>query len=201
MIRVEGFSTSELLRLYFKSALCSARFRVRGVESPIVSCAGRLPVLRSKGRISIGERFALRSPLIACELGTARKDARLEIGNRVVINQGAVAVASVHIKIGDDTLIGEFSAIYDSNHHSLDPMHPTKSAPVIIGKNVWLCRGVVVLPGSVIGDHSVVGVGSVVSGEIPPGVLAAGNPARVVRQLEIPEGWSRHESQFSLLPD
>lgn len=194
---VEGFSTRELLRLYFKSAICTAWFRMRGVQSPVVSCNGRLPVLSSKGYISIGERFAMRGLLSACELGTAQKDARLEIGDRVFINQGAIVVASSYIKIGDDSLIGEFSAIYDTNHHSLDPLHPTKSAPVIIGSNVWLCRGVVVLPGSTIGDHTVVAVGSVVSGDLPPRVLAAGNPAQIVRKLDIPDGWSRHETNFS----
>lgn len=197
LVRVEGFSTSELAGLYLKSAICTVRFRARGVRSPVVSCKGRLPVLYSKGQISIGERFAMRSPLSACELGADHRDARLEIGDRVFVNQGAIVVASSYIKIGDDSLIGEFSAIYDTNHHSLDPMHPARSAPVIIGNNVWLCRGVVVLPGSTIGDHTVVAVGSVVKGDLPPRVLAAGNPAQIVRKLDIPDSWSRHESQFS----
>jgi acetyltransferase-like isoleucine patch superfamily enzyme len=201
IVRVEGFSTGELLRLYFKSAICTAWFRARGVQSPVVSCQGHLPVLYSKGPISIGERLALRGPLSGCELGTERKEARLEIGDRVFINQGAVVVATNHIKIGNDTLIGEFSAIYDTNHHGLDPDHPTRSAPVIIGNNVWLCRGAVVLPGSSIGDHTVVAAGSVVKGELPPCVLAAGNPAQVVRKLDIPDGWSRRETQFSFLSD
>jgi acetyltransferase-like isoleucine patch superfamily enzyme len=198
VIHVKGFSTSELMRLYLKSAICTARFRMRGVQSPIVSCDGRLPVLYSQGDIKIGKRFAMRGPLLACELG-AQGGARLEIGDRVFINQGAIVVASTHIEIGDDTLIGEFSAIYDSNHHGLDPAHPARSAPVVIGNNVWICRGAVVLPGSKIGDHTVVGANSVVRGELPPCVLAAGNPAQVVRKLDIPEGYSRRETMFSFL--
>jgi acetyltransferase-like isoleucine patch superfamily enzyme len=202
VVRVEGFSTSGLLRLYLKSAICSAWFRARGVQSPVVSCQGRLPVLYSRGQVSIGERFAMRSPLSACELGADHPDARLEIGDRVFINQGATVVATSYIKIGDDTLVGEFSAIYDTNHHGLDPLHPPRSAPVVIGNNVWLCRGVVVLPGSTIGDHTVVAVGSVVNGDLPPRVLAAGNPAQVVRKLDIPDhGWSRHEAQFLSLSE
>jgi maltose O-acetyltransferase len=63
--------------------------------------------------------------------------------------------------------------------------------PVIIGKNVWLGNGVLVLPGSEIGDHTVVAARSVVRSSLPPRVLAAGNPARVIRQLDIPEGWRR----------
>ncbi len=195
VLRVNGYSTSGLMRLYLKSAICTARFRMRGVKSPIVACDGRLPVLCAAGDITIGKRFSMRGPLLACELG-AHTDARLEIGDRVFINQGAIVVASMHIENGNDTLIGEFSAIYDSNHHGLDPTHPAKSAPVIIGNNVWLCRGAVVLPGSKIGDHTVVAANSVVRGELPPCVLAAGNPAQVVRKLDIPEGYSRRETAF-----
>jgi acetyltransferase-like isoleucine patch superfamily enzyme len=183
--------------MYFKSAICSALFRLRGVQSPAVCCQGRLPVLYAHGLVSIGERFSMRAPIFACELGADRKDARLEIGNRVFINQGTMIVATNHVKIGDDTLIGEFSSIYDTNHHAIDPAHPTRSAPVIIGNDVWLCRGAVVLPGSNIGDHTVVAAGSVVNGDLPPCVLAAGNPAQVVRKLDIPEGWSRRENLFS----
>ena len=199
VLRVNGYSTSGLMRLYFKSAICTVRFRMHGVQSPVVSCDGRLPVLYSGGDIKIGERLALRGPLLACELG-AEPGASLEIGDRVFINQGAIVVASERIEIGNDTLVGEFSAIYDSNHHGLDPAHPARSAPVVIGSNVWLCRGAVVLPGSKIGDHTVVAANSVVRGELPPCVLAAGNPAQVVRKLDIPEGYSRRETTFSFLP-
>lgn len=199
LVRVDGFSTSQLLGLYLKSAACTALFRARGVRSPVVSCNGRLPVLHARGQVSIGERFAMRGLLLACEVGADRKDARLVIGDRVFINQGATVVASSYIEIGDDCLIGDFAAIYDTNHHGLDPVHPARSSPVVIGNNVWLCRGVVVLPGSTIGDHTVVAVGSVVKGDLPPRVLAAGNPAQIVRKLEIPDGWSRHEGQFLVL--
>jgi hypothetical protein len=62
---------------------------------------------------------------------------------------------------------------------------------VTIGKNVWLGNGVLVLPGAEIGDHAVVAAKSVVRNSLPAGVLAAGNPATVVKQLDIPEGWTR----------
>jgi acetyltransferase-like isoleucine patch superfamily enzyme len=192
VLAVKGFSASQLPRLYFKSAICTALFRIRGVQSPVVSCDGRLPKLYTKGQINIGERFGMRGAILSCELGAAQKKARLDIGDRVFINQGAIIVAYSHIEIGDDTRIGEFSAVYDTNHHSLDPIHPTKFDSVVIGANVWLCRGVVVLPGSKIGDHTVVAAGSVVKGDLPPRVLAAGNPAQVVRELDVPDGWVRH---------
>jgi acetyltransferase-like isoleucine patch superfamily enzyme len=150
-----------------------------------------LPVLYCKGRISIGKRFSTRGRIAACELGTALPSAHLQIGDRVFINQGSSVVAYCQIEIGDDTKIGDFVGIYDTNHHIVDPAHSLKSAPVIIGSNVWLGRGVLVLPGSKIGDHTVVGAGSIVKGDLPPRVLAAGNPAQVVRELDIPDGWRR----------
>ena len=133
----------------------------------------------------------LMGRIAPCDIG-AVKSAYLHIGDRVTINQGTAVVAHHGIEIGDDTLIGEFSAIYDTNYHAVDIDHPTKYAPVRIGSNVWIGRNVTVLPGSRIGDHTVVGVGSVVSGELPPRVLAVGNPARPVKELNSPEGWLRN---------
>ncbi len=96
-----------------------------------------------------------------------RPGAQILIGDRVFLNQGAVIAARESIEIGDDTLIGDFSAIYDSNYHQLEPGHVDKPRPVTIGKNVWIGSGVLVLPGSEIGDHTVVAARSVVRGDPP----------------------------------
>jgi acetyltransferase-like isoleucine patch superfamily enzyme len=178
------------LRLYLRSAACTVFFRLHGFRSSLVCCDGRLPVLTGGGNIRIGRRFVIRGHVAPCEL-TSEANSQLIIGERVFINQGVVVAAKESIEIGDDSLIGDFSAIYDSNYHQLDPSHPDKPRPVAIGKNVWLGNGVLVLPGSQIGDHTVVAARSVVKGTLPPRVLAAGNPAVVVRQLEIPDGWRR----------
>lgn len=179
------------LPLYLKSATCSVWFRLHGFQSSLVACEGRLPVLYRGGTVRIGRRFVIRGRIAPCEL-SAGINALLLIGERVFLNQGVVIAATELIEIGDDTHIGDFSAIYDSNFHQIDPAHPDKPRPVTIGKNVWLGNGVLVLPGSRIGDHTVVAAKSVVKGSLPPRVLAAGNPAVVVRQLEeIPEGWRR----------
>jgi acetyltransferase-like isoleucine patch superfamily enzyme len=176
--------------LYLRSAVCTVLFRLHGFRVSLVCCDGRLPVLNGGGNIRIGSRFVIRGHVAPCEL-TSEADSQLLIGDRVFLNQGVVVAAKESIEIGDDSLIGDFSAIYDSNYHQLDPSHPDKPRPVTIGKNVWLGNGVLVLPGSQIGDHTVVAARSVVKGTLPPRVLAAGNPAVVVRQLEIPDGWRR----------
>ena len=70
-----------------------------------------------------------------------------------------------------------------SSFHEVDPGEGVRRAPVAIGDDVWLARGVVVLPGATIGEGAVIGAGSVVTRHIPPWVVAAGQPARVVREI------------------
>lgn len=176
--------------LLIKSAACSLLFRLHGFRTSLVACDGRLPRLSGGGNIRIGRRFVIRGHLAPCEFA-ASPGAQLLIGERVFVNQGVTIAAKESIEIGDDSLIGDFSAIYDSNYHQIDPSHPDKPRPVTIGRNVWLGNGVLVLPGSTIGDHTVVAARSVVKGDLPPRVLAAGNPAVAVRELEIPDGWRR----------
>ena len=110
----------------------------------------------------------------------------LTIGARTFVNFGLVALDVAPITIGDDCQLGP-------NVQLLTAYHPTEpeprrakleaAAPIAIGDNVWLGGGVIVLPGVTIGDDSVIGAGSVVTVDVPAGVLAVGNPARVVRDL------------------
>lgn len=177
--------------IYYKSALCTAYFKARGIQCSLVRCDGMLPLLYTKGEVTVGPRIGVRGRLVRCELGAAEPSAYLHIGNHVYINHGSSIVASCGIEIGDYSFIGDFVTIYDSNFHSVDSVHPPRSAPVVIGSNVWLGSRVTVLPGSKIGDHTVVAIGSTVRGDLPPRVLAAGNPAQPVKELEITDGWHR----------
>lgn len=177
-------------RLYLKSVLCSASFRLHGFQSSLVACDGQLPRLGGGGAVQIGKRFVIRGQVARCEISVGA-NAQLLIGDRVFVNQGVVIAVSESVEIGDDSKVGDFSAILDSNYHDLEPTRPDKPRPVTIGKNVWLGNGVLVLPGSKIGDHTVVAARSVVKGELPARVLAAGNPAKVVKELDIPDGWRR----------
>lgn len=130
---------------------------------------------------SVGADTEIRSPLYV-DYGT-----QLRIGERCFANYGLVALDVVAITIGDDVQIGP-------NVQLLTPTHPVEpeprrakweaAQPITIGDNVWLGGGVIVLPGVTIGADTVVGAGSVVTRDLPAGVLAVGNPARVVRRLE-----------------
>jgi len=103
------------------------------------------------------------------------------------------------LEIGDDVLIAGGCYISDNNH-SIDPegprylSQPLKGQPTVIGKGVWLGHNVCVLAGSHIGERSIIGAGSVVKGVIPAYSMAAGNPARIVRQYNFEtKRWERVE--------
>ena len=171
------------------SLWATAVFRWAGARSAVVTVDGRRPVLVTGGSITCG-RLRLRCKTTPIELG-APKGGSLVIGQQVFINTGATIVAIHRIEIGDNCMIGDLVAIFDSNHHSLEPSSPTRIAPVRLGDNVWVGRSATILPGVTIGDHSVVAVGSIVTEDVPARTLVAGMPARPIRSLDIPDGWRR----------
>jgi maltose O-acetyltransferase len=142
-----------------------------------------MPFIENLGRIVIGNDFNFVSLFVQSHLVTGH-DGLLEIGDTVNINFGAAISAHEHVKIGDRVRIGPYAIIMDSDYHTAKDRSKRPTAPVIIEDDVWLAGRVSVLRGSRIGKGSVVTAGSVVSGEIPAGVIAGGVPARVLRRIE-----------------
>ncbi len=108
------------------------------------------------------------------------------IGDNVYANFNLTLVDDADIWIGDSTMIGPNVTISAAGH----PVNPDLrravaqfNMPVHIGKNVWIGAGAVILPGITIGDDTVVGAGAVVTRDLPSGVVAVGNPARVMREI------------------
>jgi maltose O-acetyltransferase len=129
---------------------------------------------------SFGEESEIRPPFY-CDYGR-----QTHIGARTFANFGLVALDVARITIGDDVQIGPYVQLLTATH----PLEPEPrrakweaAEPIAIGDNVWLSGGVVVCPGVTIGADTVVGAGAVVTQDLPPGVLAVGVPARVVRRL------------------
>lgn len=112
--------------------------------------------------------------------------AHLHLGNNVYANFNLTVVDDGHIYIGDFTMIGPNVTIATAGHPILPSLREKAyqfNIDVHIGKNVWIGAGAVILPGVTIGDNSVVGAGAVVTKDIPPNVVAVGNPCRVLREI------------------
>jgi maltose O-acetyltransferase len=146
------------------------------------------------GRIILGEgvQFGwVNSPNFYagyCHVEVAAEAATIEIGDRTEFNNDLfIKCEGAGIKIGADGLFGADVEIFDSDFHDLHPERRTngdqRMLPVEIGDNVYVGMGARILKGAKIGSDSVIGAGSVVTGTIPAGVVAAGNPCRVIREL------------------
>jgi acetyltransferase-like isoleucine patch superfamily enzyme len=138
------------------------------------------------GRLVVGEGTLLEP---GCWL-TLAPEARIEIGRGCFLNRGTMLAALERIEIGDHVMFANNCFVGDSDHRYDDPNRPITEqgfvprGPVRIGSNCWFGVGCVVTGGVQIGDRSVIGANSVVTKDIPPGVIAAGIPARVVRAIE-----------------
>lgn len=129
---------------------------------------------------SVGEDVTLRPPLYV-DYGT-----QITVGDRVFANFGLTALDCAAITIGDDVQIGPHVQLLTPTH-PIDPdERRTKvegAGPIVIGDNVWIGGGAIVLAGVTIGDDAVIGAGAVVTRDVPARSVAVGNPAHVIRQV------------------
>lgn len=130
--------------------------------------------------IDIGEDAKIREQVFVG--GPQLPESRFQLGSRTIILQMANINPTKPVIIGDDTGIGGHCLIFTHGAwlNALDG-YPVTYEPVTLGNSVWLPWRVFVMPGSTIGDGSVIGANSLVSGSIPPFSLAVGSPARVIR--------------------
>ena len=125
-------------------------------------------------------------PVKLCVWFSGTRLGRIDIGDHVLISPGTRIISSIGISIGSNTMIASGCYISDSDWHSLYDRTSEEghAKPIVIEENVWLGLNVIVGKGVTIGKNSVIGAGSVVVNDIPPNVVAAGNPAVVRRELE-----------------
>ncbi|GGK67438.1 galactoside O-acetyltransferase [Nocardia camponoti] len=124
-------------------------------------------------------------PRFQCDYGYL-----IEIGHNSFLNYDAILLDCAPITIGDDCSIGPrcqlLTALHPMEDHQKRRDRWESAKSIRIGNNVWFGGGVIVCPGVTIGDDVVVGAGSVVTRDLPDRVFAAGNPARVIRNLSDP---------------
>ena len=129
----------------------------------------------------VGEGCYIEAPLYANWGGR-----HVHLGKNIYANFNLTLVDDTHIYVGDNTMFAP-NVILATAGHPICPQLRERgyqyNAPIRIGKNCWLGTGVIVLPGVTIGDDTVIGAGSVVTKDIPSGVVAVGNPCRVVREI------------------
>ena len=127
-----------------------------------------------------GEHFKIISPFL-CDYGF-----NIEIGENFFANANMVILDEAKVTFGDNVFIAPNCSFYTAGHPlEVGPRNEglEYSWPITVGDNVWIGGGVTVVPGVTIGSNVVIGAGSVVTHDIPSGVLAAGNPAKIIKKI------------------
>jgi acetyltransferase-like isoleucine patch superfamily enzyme len=133
-------------------------------------------IMHDRSTLVLNGRFTAASG--AClSIGTG---ATVEVGHMTRVNVNSDILCRDRIVIGNDTVIAWGVQIMDSDYHQL--VGSEKNAPVVIGDHVWIGSRVTVLKGVTIGDGAVIASGSVVTKDVPPGCLAGGTPASVIKE-------------------
>lgn len=141
---------------------------------------------------SVGKNVFIEPDFI-CELGS-----NITIGDNVFINFGCIIFDMGEVTIGNNAMFGPRVGIYTTNH-AFDAeeriANVVVSKPIHIGNRVWLSADVKIVQGVTIGDNSIIGAGSVVTKDIPPNVIAAGNPCRVIRKITEKDKWIKKNAE------
>ena len=121
-------------------------------------------------------------PVFFCDYGY-----NIILGDNFYANHNCVILDVNLVTIGNNVKFGPYVQVYTATH-PLDYRQRDRSEemgyPIIIGHSTWIGGGAIICPGVTIGDHSVIGAGSVVVSDIPPDVVAAGNPCKIIRKLQ-----------------
>jgi maltose O-acetyltransferase len=130
---------------------------------------------------SIGENLIIWPPF-NCIYGE-----NIHIGNNVFLNINCMIIDNNRVEFGDYAMVGPGVQVYTAAH-PLDAKSRNQgweeTKPVTIGNSVWIGGSAILLPGVTIGERSVIGAGAVVTKDVPPSVVVAGNPARIIREIE-----------------
>ncbi|GMG88437.1 acyltransferase [Biformimicrobium ophioploci] len=186
------------------------RWRTRYFLVPQFDAIGREPEVMDPGSVQLfgtnicaGDFLHLISTPDNCirltTFGHRGKQARISIGDYVLISPGVRISAEESISIGNGCMFAANAYITDSDWHGIynrtRPFRCTR--PVVLEDNVWIGDGATVCKGVTIGENSVVGAGSVVTRDVPANVVVAGNPAKVIKEINPRRRMITREALFS----
>ncbi|UKZ46379.1 hypothetical protein TrVGV298_000580 [Trichoderma virens] len=166
-----GVSPEERARLFLEILQPRDPVRVSPTEASPVTNVGR-----------VGRHVAVETPFV-CDYGY-----NVSIGNDVVIGRNCIINDVCEVKIGDNCVLGPNVSIFTASL-PIDPKKrqggqgPQYGRPIVIEQDCWIGGGAIILPGRTIGKGSTVGAGSIVTKDVPPFTIVAGNPARVLRGI------------------
>lgn len=135
-------------------------------------------LIRKDAEVSVGGDFQVYSGSV---FGIGQ-GARITLGSGYINNDARISISG-ELVIGDGVAIGPQLYMLDDNRHEISGSRPREKR-IVIGNHVWIAARVTILPGVTIGDGCVIGAGAVVTKDVPPGTLWAGNPARYIRDVE-----------------
>ncbi len=152
--------------------------------------------------IRIGHSFTaigeLGNPVEIGVWGREPGSGRITIGDACLMSPGSRITASDEVVVGDGVMLANSAYITDCDWHSIyDRMVRDEPMPVHIGDNVWLGDGSAVLKGVTIGENSVVAARAVVTRDVPPNVVVAGSPAKVIKELDPEQGFHTRMDYFA----
>ena len=183
--------------------ILNAQLRLRGKAMvPFsVRLQGRVQ-LSGSGEVVLGDGVSLNGTVVPVEIVTYTSG-RVEIGNHTFVNYGSSIAARTLVKIGSHCLLGHYTFVMDNDQHDVvRHWELPQSEPVIIEDHVWIGSKAVILPGVRIGSRAVIGAGSIVTKDVPPRCVAAGNPARVLRyltELELSQAPARPQPDWHMV--
>ncbi len=153
------------------------------------------PLIMGYGDIHIGDRVGLSGNVNLVASYKLNPNPTITVGDDTYLGYESTLSCADRITIGNRVLIAHFASIYDNNNHPIDPkaraanapIGPEDVAPVVVEDEAWIGAHATVLKGVTIGKGAVVAMGAMVTRNVPPMTVVAGNPARVVKEIPAPD--------------